>query len=289
VGTRSRSRRTEASRPDGRHLLRSASVAAELVRDAGVAEHELVLEIGAGDGRLTRELARRARHVVAVELDPVDVDRLRARFAGDPAVTIAHGDVREVPLPREPFRAFGNIPFGVTNAVLRRLLDDPLGSTTGADLIVQFEAARKRTEPWPSTALGLGWLPWWELMIARRIPRTGFDPPPSVDAAVLRAVRRPEPLLDPRRRSRYVTTVRAAFAQPTWPVPRVLRGALPPMKWKRFARERGLRPDATARHLDVWDWVALVEVLDPLAAITPRRGAPRRSRQRSAGTTPRRS
>ena len=174
--------------------------------------------------------------MLAVELDPVDLGRLRARFAGDPAVTIAHGDVREFPLPREPFRAFGNIPFGVTNAILRRLLDQPLGPTTGADLIVQFEAARKRTEPWPSTALGLGWLPWWELSIPRRIPRTGFDPPPAVDAAMLRIVRRPTPLLAPRRRPRFVATVRAGFAQPTRPVSRVLRGPLPPLTWKRFAR-----------------------------------------------------
>ena len=261
MGTRSRSRRIAADRPDGQHFLRSAHVAAELVRDAGVGPRDLVLEIGAGEGRLTRELSRRARRVIAVELDPACVDRLRATFAGDPTVEIEHGDIRHVALPREPFRAFGNIPFGVTNAILRRLLDDPSGRATRADLIVQFEAARKRTEPWPSTALGLGWLPWWELSIVRRIPRTGFDPPPSVDTAMLRIVRRPDPLLDPRRRRGYVATVRAGFAQPTWPLSRTLRGTVPPMTWKRFARDRGLPRDATARHLDVWDWVALAELL----------------------------
>ena len=276
MGARPRSRRTAAEPPDGQHLLHSRAVAAELVRDAGIASDDLVVEIGAGDGRLTTELARRARRVDAIELDPGYALGLRERFADDPRVRVVHGDVREVRLPDHPFRAFGNIPFGVTNAVLRRLLDDPRSSLDRADLIVQWEAARKRTTPWPSTALNLGWLPWWELAIARRIPRSAFEPPPSVDAAMLRITRRRVPLLDPPRRDRYISFVRIGFAHPTWTIPRAMREVVPPLTWKRLARARGVPTDATPRELDAWDWVALFQAVEGL---TGRRSEPRSRRR----------
>jgi 23S rRNA (adenine-N6)-dimethyltransferase len=262
VGARSRSRRTAAERPDGQHLLRSRGVASELVRDARIARDDLVVEIGAGDGRLTVELARHARRVDAVELDASYAARLRERFADDPRVRVSRADVRTVRLPKEPFRAFGNIPFAVTNAVLRRLLDDPRAPLTRADLIVQWEAARKRTAPWPSTALSLRWLPWWELAIVRRVPRTGFEPPPSVDAAMLRITRRADPLLGAHRLRRYEAFVRLGFEHPTWPIAKAFRGVVPPLAWKRLARARGIAVDATPRHLDVWDWVALFDAVD---------------------------
>jgi hypothetical protein len=106
---------------------------------------------------------------------------------------------------------------------------------------------------------------------------------------MLRILRRADPLLDPRRALAYRALVRSGFEQPTWPTARALRGILPPMTWKRLARERGLRVDATPRHLDVWDWVALFRTLDGLGALGSRRAAPRRSRRRSGGTTPTRS
>jgi 23S rRNA (adenine-N6)-dimethyltransferase len=221
-----------------------------------------VIEIGAGDGRLTELLALHARKVVAVELDGPSVERLHARFDADPRVVILHDDVLEMGFPREPFRAFGNIPFGATNAILRRLLDGDAANLTRLDLIVQLDVAQKRAQVWRSNALNLARLPWWEQTVVRRIPRTAFAPLPSVDAAVLRATRRVPPLLEPSRRSAYVRLVRHAFERPTWPVRRALRDALPPRAWKRLARDRGLPPDATPLQLDAWDWVAVFWIAD---------------------------
>jgi 23S rRNA (adenine-N6)-dimethyltransferase len=227
------------------------------VHDAGIGPHDLVVEIGAGTGRLTHELARRAGRVVAVELDPAFVERLRRAFAEHPQVEIVRGDILSVGLPAIPYRAFGNIPFGSTNAILRRLLDDVGGALVGGELLIQLEAARKRTSVWPSTLLSLGWFPWWELTLTRRIPRHGFEPPPSVDAGVLRIARRDPPLLPPEIRPDYVSLLRRAFVRPTWPVGRAIPDEITSMAWKRFARARGHTPQATPRDLDVADWVAL--------------------------------
>jgi 23S rRNA (adenine-N6)-dimethyltransferase len=77
---RTRSLRDARRRAYGPNFLASRAIAAQLVRQAKVGRGDLVLEIGAGNGIL--ELARQARRVFAVEIDPVWVARLRERFAG---------------------------------------------------------------------------------------------------------------------------------------------------------------------------------------------------------------
>jgi 23S rRNA (adenine-N6)-dimethyltransferase len=256
VDARSRAR-TGGSGSDGQHVLRSPLIAAELVREVNVGAADHVLEIGAGTGRLTEALADRADRVTAVELDPQLVARLHRAFAGRHGVDIVHGDILRLPLPGEPYRVFGNLPFGITTPILRRLLDDPRSPLQRADVILQFEAARKRAAVYPSSLLALGWLPWWEMRLARRIPRLSFEPPPRVDGGLLTIARRSSPLLDPSERGAFLELARRAFRRSSWPARRSLRRELPPRTWKRLARERGLDPDAAPSDLDVWDWVAV--------------------------------
>jgi 23S rRNA (adenine-N6)-dimethyltransferase len=226
-----------------------------------VGASDLVLEIGAGRGRITDALADAAARVIAVELDAGDADVLRRRFRADPRIAVVEGDVLQVPLPETPFRAFGNVPFGLTTAILRRLLDDPTSALQRADLLVQYEAARKRAAHRPSNLLSLGWQPWWELRVARHLPAPAFEPAPSVDGALLSIVRRRRPLLPASDRQEYLQLLRAGFRRSGLPLYSSLRGQLPSRAWKRMARERGLPTGATARDLDVFDWVALYSLV----------------------------
>jgi 23S rRNA (adenine-N6)-dimethyltransferase len=166
-----------------------------------------------------------------------------------------------VRLPGRPLRAFGNLPFGLTTQLLRRLLDDPTSSLARADVIVQYEVARKRAAPWPSSLRSPSWAPWWEFSIARRLPSACFDPPPSVDGAVLSITRRAPSLLVPARRQEFDGLIARAFRRSAQPVRRSV--SVPALSWKRFARDRGIGRDATARELTVFDWVALLGLLAP--------------------------
>jgi 23S rRNA (adenine-N6)-dimethyltransferase len=221
----------------------------------GAEDH--VVEIGAGTGRLTEALAVHADRVTAIELDPSFADRLRRVFADNPAVDIVEADALRADLPSRPYRAVGNVPFGITTPILRRLLDDPESPLQAADLIVQFEAARKRAQVWPSTALSVGWLPWWEFTLVRRISRVAFEPAPAVDAGLLSVRRRPRALLASGDRARYIAMVAQAFRRGSWPVRRSLRDQLPAMTWKRLARDRCLPFDTAANELNVFDWIAV--------------------------------
>lgn len=219
--------------------------------------HDLVVEIGAGTGRLTAPLADRARRVIAVELDPGCVEHLRSAFAGRANVEIIHANALAVPLPPTPYRVFGNLPFSFGTRILRRLLDEPASALEGLDALVQVDMARKRAAVWPNTLVSLGWQPWWELSFVRRIPRRAFDPVPGVDAGVLRVRRLAEPLLPAASRPAFVRFLGSGFARSDRPVGSTLRSAVPAAAWRRLAQDRGLPADARAAELDVFDWVSL--------------------------------
>jgi 16S rRNA A1518/A1519 N6-dimethyltransferase RsmA/KsgA/DIM1 with predicted DNA glycosylase/AP lyase activity len=80
---------------------------------------------------------------------------------------------------------------------------------------------------------------------------------PSVDAGLLVVERRAPALVAPAQRGAYVAVLHRAFNRGSEPVRRGLRERMPPMTWKRLARERGLDVDARPADLDVWDWVAV--------------------------------
>lgn len=245
-------RASPQARPRGRHALRSRSFVEELVRDAGVEPGTLALDLGAGAGALTRALVDAGARVRAIELDPVALRELGARFGADSRVEVVDGDATTVPLPSEPFAVVANLPFAAGTAILRRLLGDPRVPLTQLDAIVGWSLAAKRTAVWPSTLLGCTWGAWYELRLVRRVPRACFAPPPSVDAAVLRATRRSHPLVPPAEAAAYDALLRRAFATQT-----SLDRILPRGPVHRAALEHGFDRRAFARDLDARQWARL--------------------------------
>ena len=268
-------RASPQARPRGRHALRSRAFADELVRDAGIRPGTLALDVGAGGGALTRALADAGARARAVELDPAALRQLATRFGPDPRVEVVAGDATTRPLPAEPFAVVANLPFAAGTAILRRLLGDPRVSLMQLDAIVEWGLAVKRTAVWPSTLLGCTWGAWYELSLVRRVPRACFAPPPSVDAAVLRATRRQEPLVPPEETTAFEALLQRAFAA-RGPLDRVL----PRRLVHRTALELGFDPHAAARDLDVRQWA---ELYSAVRSATPRpraRGARRRTGSR---------
>lgn len=207
-----RTQRDERRRRLGQNFLRPP-LAGEIVAACDVKPGELVVEVGAGAGALTIPLARLGAEVIAVERDPDWVAHLRARACGvaSHSVRVVEADFLTLRLPERPFRVIGSLPFGVTTEILRRLFDDPRTPLERADLIVQWEVARKRAESPPTTLLSTAWAPWWEFRLTRRIPAAMFRPVPRVDAGLLTVTRRSPALLPPAMTRAYAQFVRARW------------------------------------------------------------------------------
>ncbi|GGF32867.1 23S rRNA (adenine(2058)-N(6))-methyltransferase Erm(41) [Marmoricola endophyticus] len=160
----------------GWHAL-SGEWAARVVAASPVGPGDLVLDVGAGTGALTRPLLDSGARVLAVERHPGRADRLRRRFGAD--LTVLETDLRDLRLPRRPFRVVAAPPYLLTSALVRRLLGtDRLLS---ADLVLEHGAARRlatRLPPGRGTRR-------YDAAVGLPVPRRAFRPMPRVDSAVL--------------------------------------------------------------------------------------------------------
>lgn len=219
---RGRTERDRRRRTLGQNFLADPHLAHELVAELGPLDGVLVVDIGAGVGALTLELARAGASVWAVEPDPVWYEQLRQRlYDADLAdrVKVVRTTVERLHLPREPYRVVANPPFGITTSLLTRLLDHPAGGPERVDLVVQREVAAKHASTPPVALRTAAWLPWWEFRLGRTIERTAFRPRPAVDAAVLTATRRTPALLPHRLASSYADVLRPAWNAAAAPRP----------------------------------------------------------------------
>lgn len=246
--------RTRSARgASGQHFLRSSRLAAQLVSAAEVAADDLIVEIGGGTGILTLALVRAGAVVIAIERDPVLAAGLRHRFE---EVEVVAGDAAEQVWPEVPFSVVANLPFARSGAILAHLLRDPGVPLRSAEVIVQWEFAAKHGAVWPATLRSTYWRAWYEISIVRRLDRSAFAPPPSVDAAVLRLRRRDRPRVPAELHEDYWAFLSAAFALRS-PVRGGLRPSLSPLQVKRLAPVLGFAPDARARDLDAEQWARL--------------------------------
>ena len=201
--------------PPGAHFLTDRRLIAGLVRASGVGPGDLVLDLGAGYGALTGPTATTGARVLAIERDPALARRLRQRFDANPLVTVVEEDLRWVRLPGRPFYVLASPPFALTTLLLRRLLGDRRSRLAGADLIVQWGAARGLTEARSRNRENARWAASFELVLMRRIPAGSFAPPPSCAAAHLR--------VRPRRSQPAASRTRPAT--PAAPETQVVTGA----------------------------------------------------------------
>jgi 23S rRNA (adenine-N6)-dimethyltransferase len=177
-----------------------------VVRAAAPARDGLVLEVGAGDGRLTRRLAQAAGRVVAYEVDPAFATAL----AVPENVAVRHQDFLTARPPREPFALVGNIPYALTAPIVRWCLRAP--TLTSATLVTQLEYARKRTGDYGRwSRLTVATWPEFHWGLSGRIPRQSFRPVPRVDSGILRLERRPVPLVPASRIAAYRAFVELGF------------------------------------------------------------------------------
>lgn len=211
-----------------------------------------ILELGAGNGALTRPLAAMGRPLTAIDIDE---HRVRALARTLPDVHVVRADATRYPL-RAPV-VVGNIPFHLTTPILRRLLNEP--GWARAVLVTQWEVARKRAGVGGHTMMTAQSGPWFTFELRGRVPSWGFNPRPSVDGGILAITRRGSPLVAAADRRRYEHFVRAIFTGRGGSIVRIIQG---PSHVGRTAARRaisraGVAPEALPRDLSTAQWVEL--------------------------------
>ncbi|MFI6577879.1 ErmE/ErmH/ErmO/ErmR family 23S rRNA (adenine(2058)-N(6))-methyltransferase [Nocardiopsis sp. NPDC050513] len=244
------------------NFLADPGAARHVVRVSGVTSDDLVVEVGPGEGALTRFLAPAARRVIAYEIDRRLAERLAARYRDpDRGVRVVCADFTRARPPRGPFAVVGNIPYARTADIVRWCLDAP--GLTSATLVTQLEYARKRTGAYGRwTRLTVLTWPEWSWTLAGRIDRRRFRPVPRVDSGVLTLRRRSEPLLPPERRGAYRRTVELGFGGAGGSLGASLRRAHPARRVDAALRTAGVARATPVGLVTPDQWLALFTVLE---------------------------
>lgn len=268
--------RVRAKRSLGQNFLVDPNIQRKIVDAVEPEAADTIVEIGPGQGALTEHLARRARRLVAVELDDDLAAALAARFAGREDVVVVHEDV----LAWEPATALedaavhvvGNIPYNITSPILFRLLEwrPPPGRIV---LMIQREVAdRLLAAPGEREygALTVGVRSVADVSRLFHVGRGAFRPVPNVDSTVIRL--EPRPALDAETAERLRSLTRAAFGLRRKQLQKILRTArgyeLTASEAEAVLAEVGLRPQDRPETLDPGSFIELAGALG-------RRGFPR--------------
>ena len=215
----------------GQHFLRDPGIARAIVDLVAPTAHDLVVEIGPGEGALTAELVRRAGRVIALEVDRELAAGLRARFAD---AEILEADARTwdyrslAAAPNGRVLAVGNLPYSVGKPILTSLIAARTAITEMALMLQREVAERVAAPPGSKTYGSLSVLTqlYCDARVALRVPPAAFRPPPKVESAVLHLRVLPAPRVPLADERRFHVVVRAAFAQRRKMLANALAGGL---------------------------------------------------------------
>ena len=207
----------------GQNFLVNPAVCPEMAALCGADGSCGVLEIGPGLGVLTKELAKRAKKVVSVELDKRLLPVLDETMQAFNNVTIFNADILEADLPAlfaEHFSGLrvvvcANLPYYITSPVILRLLESglPIAAIT---VMVQKEVAQRLcAKPGTKTAGALPVMADYYAEASRLfdVSKGSFYPAPQVDSAVIKLTMRPTPAVAVDSSERFFRLVKAAFSQ----------------------------------------------------------------------------
>jgi 16S rRNA (adenine1518-N6/adenine1519-N6)-dimethyltransferase len=207
------------SRGLGQNFLVDGTVAARIVDSAELAPCDTVLEVGAGLGALTGLLAQQARRVVAVEIDRRLIDPLRAAVEHAHNVAVVEGDILSldpaalVGAPREQYIIVANLPYYITSAVLRHLLETACRPKRMVVTVQREVAERIVAEPGQMSLLALSVQYYGTPHLLFRVKPGSFYPSPEVESAVLRIDLHGEVPLTGDDPGAFFEVARAGFAQ----------------------------------------------------------------------------
>jgi len=276
---------TSARRPQlkpklGQHFLASEDSARRIVDAVGDVSQRTVLEIGPGQGVLTSLLAKRARRLIAVELDRVLAAQLRLRFGMASNVEIIEADILAIDfdslfgpkpglgrpgieLKPQPVNVVGNLPYHLTSDILLRVFEFSRYFESLVIMVQREVADRIAAEP---GGREYGMLSATAQLYARveklfTLPPGAFAPPPKVHSTVLRLI------VEPRQEELgvagdgFIDFLRLSFGQKRKTLWNNLKSRYPEAKLRAALAEAAVKPSVRAETLSLEKSAAIFRAL----------------------------
>ena len=257
----------------GQNFIINPSVCPRIAEMGGADAETGVIEIGTGFGVLTHELAKRAKKVVAIELDTRLLPVLEYTLSEHKNVKVINEDVLKVDLAgliREEFAGMdvvvcANLPYYITSPIIMALLEQrlPIKAVT---VMVQKEVAERLCAAMPSRDCGAVTAAvryYSDPRVLFPVSRGSFMPAPNVDSCVIRLDVKKELPLSGEQERRLFTVIKGAFSQRRKTLQNTLGSSLglPKPAVADALLKIGQKPTARAEELSMEDFIRLNEAL----------------------------
>jgi len=261
---RQKSQSRFAKKSLGQNFLHDTGIRDQILELAGDISERHILEIGPGLGFLTIHLINTAKAVTAIEFDERAVKVLEKELGHKENFELINADFLQTDLDtlfeQNKYSVVANIPYNITNPILRKILDKTDNQPEFAVLMVQKEVAQKICSPQEKNTkrsiLSIAVEVYADAQYGFTVNRACFDPVPGVDSAVMRLNIRPEPLVSPDMQQDFFTVVNAGFSEKR----KKLGNVLP--KFFGVGKKEilgSVDPDLRAETLEISDWIQITE------------------------------
>jgi 16S rRNA (adenine1518-N6/adenine1519-N6)-dimethyltransferase len=256
----------------GQHFLVDRNILNKVIRTAQIEKGDVVLEVGPGLGELTAALARRARRVIAIEIDPKLVGILEEKMKDYPNVEVIKGNILKFDLKRfldqesQKIKVVANLPYQISTPLLFRFIDSRKIFSTLTLMLQKEVAERMVASPGGKEygPLSIFVQMVSDLSIRFFIKPTAFFPPPKVESAVIHIVWRERPAVELIDEEWFKKVVRGCFGYRRKTLINGLKHSglsLPPDVERRMEKI-GIDPRRRPETLTILEFARLAEALE---------------------------
>ena len=262
----------------GQHFLINEEVLKLITSAAQLTPTDVVMEIGPGLGILTKELAKQAGWVIAIELDSKLAAILKQTLASFDNVTIINEDILQIepsaliqeektrfpPAIKEPlsYKLVANLPYYITSPVLRHFLEASLKPQIMVIMVQKEVAEAIVAEPGQMSVLSISVQFYGKPRIISYVPAHCFHPVPEVDSAILQVAPYPQPAVAVTDEKSFFELVRAGFSASRKQIGNSLAQGLglPKTEALSLLEKADIAPQRRAETLTLHEWARLWQV-----------------------------
>jgi len=208
----------------GQNFLINKDILSEIINTADLTKNDIVLEIGPGLGILTKELAKKAKKVIAIEKDEKLVKILKKELAHFKNIKIIEGDILKLPVTSYQlpvtYKLVANLPYYITSPVIRKFLEEKKQPKLMVLMVQKEVAERICAKPPDMSLLSVAVQFYSQAKIVKIVKKESFWPSPKVDSAIIKLTTNNLPRWQAGRQLTTINTnlffkiVKAGFSQP---------------------------------------------------------------------------
>jgi 16S rRNA (adenine1518-N6/adenine1519-N6)-dimethyltransferase len=261
----------QAKKGLGQHFLVDEQVLRRLIKAIGLTTSDTVIEVGPGLGILTKELAKGAGKVIAVEVDTRMASALQENLASWPNVEVINKDILECdPLSllgiETRYKVAGTLPYYIATAVLRHFLESRIKPHSLVVTLQKEVAQAIVAPPGRMSLLSISVQFYGKPVIIEYVSAKSFYPQPKVDSAIIRIDLHEHPAVEVADEAKFFNVVRGGFRAPRKKLRNSLALGLEMAAGEAEAllEQAGISPNRRAETLSLEDWAQVYRIFSKL-------------------------